>query len=267
MADPLRLAFNPPAAANDNGCEREALRVEDFISDCVVLPEPNQDKIRLEKILAILRKGAYGTALVADVIDRQGINVAFNKAAGFARYGFWLKGMSIAKENLLLEMNPEHPNFDLAAYLAHELRHAQQCCANRVIIFRNLSVYDVNHYNRFVEADAQTVAILACFELMVKYRDSLPFSAYKNTTYDPMCKVIWDEYDKDPHSLYTSALRRKVFDAWFQDFLPRGTYDQSSLENAVLNYFSPLPRSALTPQDLARVAQSGGEKENYLTLP
>lgn len=267
MIDPLRLTFNPSAAANDNGCAHEALKVEDFITDCVVLPQPFQDAARLERIFAILRKGACGRALLEDVVTDKKVKIEFNEAAGFARYLYTIKGSAILKDTLSIEMNPKYPAFNLAAYFSHELRHAQQCFANTAMIPRNLSPTDFNHYNRFLEADAQTVAILACFELMARGGDSLPFFSFIHTEYRPMCEVIQDEYDMDPESLETPSLRRKVFDAWFMGGQLRCYYDEKSIDNPLREHFSSLPRSALTSNDLARVAQSGGEKENYLTLP
>ena len=130
-------------------------------------------------------------------------------------------------ENKRILLNPSMPNEDLVATLVHESRHAQQDIRAPWKTERGNSEFatELKLY-RAAEADAEAVAIAACYEIKQNTGNNAPYAA----SADRDALIVSGFAAKaDSSGKVTPAMLRAAFNGWFENPSITEEYERSYL--------------------------------------
>jgi hypothetical protein len=237
-------------------------------------PTPEQQQKRLEKILAQIKKIPEGAALLV-FLEEKKVKIIFSRDVRFASYSSgsdysWGRCTPRPGEQYIL-FNPDRDDALLTACFFHEARHMQQVFSGVVRPDKQVSPFDLAWYIRVHEADAEASSVIVALKRKISGDSSL-FDIEK-MEYESMYRVAERQYARNPSSLDSGQLKRKVFDAWFSDPVKQ-IYDKRVISTDWPDsvYSTDLSedgfsKSGLTCEDVQKIGAAGGESINYLTLP
>ncbi len=233
-------------------------------------------RLRMSSLIEKIRATPDGEGLLKFLQDN-GVMFRFSRdveTAGFACTSLPDKGTwhtDPASKHIAL--NPDKPDINLIESFLHEARHAQQAMAGALQPTNHVSPMEMAWYTRFIEADAQSEAVIKTFKMKLA-GDGSVFETAKNSVYRDMFETAEREYARDPAALDDGRLRRMVFDTWFSLNI-KHDYDLYSAQKKFpyrVQMLEMLPdnglqNKALDIGDLEKLGTVGGEAVNYLTLP
>lgn len=232
---------------------------------------------RADKIGRSILKTPGGAELIR-FLSENNITFRFSRDVKTAQFrervapneGAW----GVVPESQCIVMNPDIDDDMLVSAFLHEARHAQQALAGAFRPQNDVSPSEMAWYVRFVEADAQSEAVLKSFVMHLS-GDSAAYASAQLFGYAAMFKAAEDGYTDDPSSLQDGRLKRMVFDAWFGAEESKAYYGMQVVEIEFPNRMALMERMPdhglqkipLRMADIEKIALCGGESFNYMTLP
>ncbi len=210
MLDEAREELRQPAIT---------LKWEEPLVKFDLIGESQEQKNRLSHIVNTIAKGSpFGKKILQDACD-----------AGYSltmEHMFGALG-ACEPENKRILLNPSMPNEDLVATLVHESRHAQQDIRAPWITERGNSDFatELKLY-RAAEADAEAVAVAACYEIKQNTGNKAPYLA--SAERDSLIVAAFSS-KTDSSGKVTPAMLRAAFNGWFEDLPIMEEYERSYL--------------------------------------
>lgn len=196
-----------------------SLKWEEPLVKFDLIAESQEQKNRLAYIVNTVAKGSpTGKKILQEACD-----------AGYSlgmEHMFGALG-ACEPENKKILLNPSMPNEDLVATLVHESRHAQQDIRALWKTARGNSEFatELKLY-RAAEADAEAVAVAACYEIKKNTGNAAPYAASADR--DALIVSAFAS-EADSSGKVTPAMLRAAFNGWFEDQPVLEAYEQSYL--------------------------------------
>lgn len=231
----------------------------------------------LDPLLARITKSPAGAALI-DYLAQNNIPIHYSAAIdyGYCEVAWGYDAVIADNAAPRLESTPVRIDISLGrgvsedqlvSGLLHEGHHARQALANLSAPQMTDRADDHILKTRFIEADAQSFAVLACLELARDYGDTAAFDGIPEDEYGLMKKTAQDCAD-----LTSPQTRRAVFDSFFMlhDELI-AIYKRQACETC--KHIGPLleecssmgiAHARIGEKDLAAIGNLS--QDNYLTL-
>ena len=196
-----------------------SLKWEEPLVGFKLVADSQSQKNRLSHIINTIAKGSpLGKQILQEASD-----------AGYSlgmEHMFGALG-ACSSENKTIVLNPSMPNEALVATLVHESRHAQQHKRASWNVERGNSEFatELKLY-RAAEADAEAVAIAACYEIKQNTGNNAPYFASADR--DALIASSFSS-KSDKSGKVTPAMLRAAFEGWFEDQPIMEAYEQSYL--------------------------------------
>ena len=196
-----------------------SLKWEEPLVEFDLIGDSQEQKNRMAYIINTIAKGSpFGKKILQDACD-----------AGYTltmEHMFGALG-ACEHENKKIMLNPSMPNEDLVATLVHESRHAQQAVRAPWSTERGNSEFatELKLY-RAAEADAEAVAVAACYEIKQNTGNKAPYCAGADR--DALIVSAFSS-KADATGKVTPAMLRAAFEGWFEDQPIMESYEQSYL--------------------------------------
>lgn len=196
-----------------------ALNWEEPLIEFDLIGDSQEQKNRLSYIVNTIAKGSpFGKKILQEACDA-GYSLAMEHM--FGALG------ACEPENKKILLNPSMPNEDLIATLVHEARHAQQDIRAPWNTNRGNSEFatELKLY-RTAEADAETAAAAACYEIKQNTGNKAPYVS--NAERDVLIVSAFAS-QADSSGKVTPAMLRAAFNGWFENQSILEAYEQSYL--------------------------------------
>jgi hypothetical protein len=237
---------------------------------------------RLKDILAEARATQDGARFM-EFLDHNHVRVYFADTLSPYEGAVYLRCIRVKEQEVhpvidhpVIALSPDARLLDtiIAASLPHEAQHfVQDSGGAGYPPSKRIPASDHIWLRRMLEADAQANSVVSALK---DYRDTgrgAFLSAAAFTGYDHMFKTALDEFYRRPASLKDGTLKRKVFDAWFQD-AAKPIDDLRAVEEYRLydaafsrSGVRAPPKAKLDARDIARIGDVQLDQINYLRLP